>query len=200
MVFKVAGGTRGSEFGRSGEFAKPQFTSDDGALLMLLKQGRAVFLDRLALSLENHNVCDLPPIYPALSRNAYLLGVAPCSMILPGLLLPPISSNRYDEKSLYSRLGFIVAHETAHVASKLELWDGDERNRLLVNYTILSTHAEAAADLTAAEAILATGKLTMDELCLHVSQLWCGRGSPGTATTHPSFNERGDRICEFIQS
>ena len=200
VVFKVAGATRESEFGRDGEFAKPQFTSDDGALLMLVKQARAVFLDRLALSLENKNVCELPPIYPSLSRNAYLLGVAPCAMILPALLLPPISSNRYDEKSLYSRLGFIVAHETAHVASKLELWDGDERNRLLVNYTIRSTHAEAAADLTAAEAILATGKLSVNELCSHVSQLWCGRGSPGTATTHPSFNERGDSICEFIQS
>lgn len=198
--FKVAGARRDTEFGRSNEFERPKFNSDDGALLMLLKQARAIYLDRIALSLEKQQICNLPPLYPALSRNAYLLQVAPCATILPALLLPPIASDLYDEKSMYGRIGFIIAHEVAHVGSKIDLWDETDRNRLLVNYTLRSTHEEAAADLTAAEAIIATGKLSTEELCSHVSQLWCGRGRKWVSDTHPTFNERGNRICAFLRS
>lgn len=201
VQFKIAGAPRNSAFGRDGAFERPAWRSDDGALLMLLKQSRSVFLDRIALALENSDLCEHPPLFPSLTRNAYLLTLAPCATLLPGILVPPFVSGRYDQRSLYGRLGFVIAHEIAHVASRIELWDPTERARLLSNYSD-SAHVEAAADLTAADAIVSTGKLTADELCADVSQLWCGRVAPGTvaAASHPSVNARGDLICEFLRT
>lgn len=205
VQFKIAGAPRGSQFGRDGNFERPDLSSSDGALLMLLKQARAVFLDRIALALENEDLCEHPPLFPSLSRNAYLLTLAPCAMLLPGILVPPFASDRYDDASLYGRIGFVVAHEVAHMASKTELWDDDERERLLCNYT-RSTHAEAAADLTAASALISTGKTDVETLCSDVSQLWCAR-EPGwlykigvEEPVHPPANLRGNNICAFLRS
>ena len=206
--FQVAGAARGSTFGRSGEFERPALRSDDGALLMLLKQARAVFLDRIALALENEDLCEAPPLFPSLTRNAYLLTLAPCAMLLPGILVPPMASDRYDSPSLYGRIGYIIGHEVAHVASKPELWDALERARLLVNYTS-NVHAEAAADLTAADALISTGKITVEQLCSDVSQLWCARepeeswlyyAPPSPPRSHPRANLRGDNLCSFLRS
>jgi hypothetical protein len=207
VQFKIAGAPRGSQFGRDGEFERPDLSSSDGALLMLLKQARAVFLDRVALAIENEDICEHPPLFPSLARNAYLLTLAPCATLLPGILVPPFASDRYDDASLYGRIGFVIAHEVAHVASKLDLWDETERGRLLVNYT-RSTHAEAAADLSAADAVLSTGKTDVETLCGDVSQLWCGRepdwmytiGLEQPALSHPPANIRGDNVCAFLRS
>jgi hypothetical protein len=206
VQFKIAGAPRGSHFGRDGNFERPDLSSSDGALLMLLKQARAIFIDRVALAVENQDLCEHPPLFPSLSRNAYLLTLSPCAMLLPGILVPPFASDRYDEKSLYGRIGFVIAHETAHVASRIELWDQEEQERLLVNYTS-STHAEAAADLTAADAVLSTGKTDLETLCGDVSQLWCARepgwlykiGLEQPTLTHPPANVRGDNICAFLR-
>lgn len=206
VKFKIAGAARDTEFGRDGEFTRPAFRSDDGALLMLLKQARSIFLDRIALALENSDLCEHPPLFPSLTRNAYLLTLAPCAMLLPGILVPPFASDRYDQSSMYGRIGFVIAHEVAHVASRTELWDEQERSRLLANYT-RSTHVEAAADLTAADAVVATGKITSDQLCGDVSQMWCGRDpdplwsqEATQAFSHPPVNARGDRVCEFLRA
>ena len=205
VQFKIAGAPRGSQFGRDGEFERPDIRSNDGALLMLLKQARAVFVDRIALAINSQDLCQHPPLFPATSRNAYLLTVAPCAMLLPGILVSPFASNRYDEESLYGRIGFIISHEIAHVASRIDLWDETERERLLANYT-RSTHAEAAADLTAAESVIATGKTTVEMLCSDVSQLWCARepnaffSDTGSERSHPPANKRGDNICRFLRS
>lgn len=206
VQFKIAGAPRNSAFGRTGDFNRPGLRSDDGALLMLLKQARSMFLDRIALALENRDICDHPPLFPSLTRNAYLLMLAPCAMLLPGILVPPFASDRYDQKSLYNRLGFIIAHEVAHVGSRVELWDRQERDRLLSNYSA-STHVEAAADLTAADAVVATGRTTSEALCADLSQVCCGRepapwwGSTSVtpARSHPPINARGDRICSFLR-
>lgn len=200
VQFKIAGAPRNSLFGREGDFERPSWRSEDGALLMLLKQARSVFLDRISLALENSNLCDHPPLFPSLTRNAYLLTLAPCAMLLPAILVPPFASDRYDQRSLYGRLGFVIAHEVAHVASRPELWDQAERERLLSNYSF-STHLEAAADLTAADAIVATGKTSATELCADVSQIWCGRVPAGTTSplSHPPANARGDRVCDFLR-
>ena len=206
---RLSGGRRRARptFGRSGEFERPALRSD-GALLMLLKQARAVFLDRIALALENEDLCEAPPLFPSLTRNAYLLTLAPCAMLLPGILVPPMASDRYDSPSLYGRIGYIIGHEVAHVASKPELWDALERARLLVNYTS-NVHAEAAADLTAADALISTGKITVEQLCSDVSQLWCARepeeswlyyAPPSPPRSHPRANLRGDNLCSFLRS
>jgi len=157
--------------------------------------------------LENSDLCEHPPLFPSLTRNAYLLTLAPCAMLLPAILVPPFASDRYDQRSLYNRIGFVIAHEVAHVASRPELWDQQERDRLLSNYSA-SAHTEAAADLTAADAVVSTGKTTSEALCADVSQMWCGREptplwgsstSVAPARSHPPVNARGDRICEFLR-
>ena len=198
-VFKIAGSQRGSPYGRAGEFQRPAFRSDDGALMMLTKQGNAVFLDRLQLAIDYASSCEHPVVFPAVARNAYLLTTHPCSYLLPGLLVPPFASERYDDASLYARIGFVVAHEACHVASRVELWDSDFAGQLLANYTG-STQIEAAADLCAAAAVLATGKVSVDELAGAVSQMWCGRGRVEGGVSHPRFNLRGDNVCHFIKS
>jgi len=196
--FKIAGAPRGSHFGRDDAFERPIIRSDDGALLILLKQGNAVFLDRLALALEQQDACQHPPLMSSLARNAYKLASSPCSMLLPGILVPPFASDRYDTKSMYERIGFVVAHEIAHVASEVSKWDLDFAATILSNFTI-ATWEEAAADLLAADAVLSTGKTTTSELCLAVSQIWCcTRSGSSTQSSHPRCNLRGDEICNWI--
>ena len=206
--FKVAGAPRGSALGRSGDFERPALKSTDGALAMLLKQAKAVFLDRMALAIENADLCELPALLPSLSRNAYLLTTAPCSTLLPGILVQPFASDRFNSESLYGRIGYVIAHEIAHVASDTSLWDPQEQDLLLVNYSS-STHLEAAADLTAADALVASGRVSLASLCGAVSQAWCAREPSPTfwqetsvsgGGTHPAPNLRGDALCAWLYS
>jgi hypothetical protein len=201
VEFKIAGAPRNSRFGRKRVFERPSLRSSDGALLVMLKQARAVFLDRFTLVVDGATICETPPLYDASTRNAYLLTAAPCSMLFPGLLVPPFASSRFDEVSLYSRIGYIVAHETAHVASKRWLWDEEVASTLLENYT-QSTYLEAAADIMAVDAVRATGKATSEQLCKHISQLWCERSSldvEPNGYSHPLGNFRGDSACAWLE-
>jgi hypothetical protein len=199
--FRIAGAARESRFGREDEFERPDFRSDDGALLLLLKQAKAVFLDRIRLALDGSDLCQHPVLYPSTSRNAYLLTAAPCAMMLPGILVPPFASDRYSQTSLYGRIGFVIAHEVAHVASKPHLWDSGFAAELMANYTS-STWVEAAADLTAASALVSSGRITASQACDHISQLWCARttGREGLGNSHPGPNMRGDFACAFLRS
>ena len=170
---------------------------------MLLKQAQAVFLDRIRLALDGSDLCQHPPLYPSTSRNAYMLTATPCTMLLPGILVAPFVSDRYNEESLYGRIGFVVAHEVAHVTSRPSLWDNTTAALLLENYSV-SVWQEAAADLTAADALVSTGRITSGEVCQHVSQLWCARTTREYEQTppnsHPHANIRGNRICKFLRS
>lgn len=199
--FKIAGAPRGSAFGRAGSFERPATSSSDGALKLMLLQGKMVFLDRLALPLEHQDVCELPTLFASSERNAYQLSASPCSMILPALLVPPVANERYDDASLYGLLGFVFAHEVAHVASVPSIWDATEAVRILANYST-TTYTEAAADLTAADALVATGAVTSEQLCRLQSQLWCGRVEDGYKSTavHPPPNLRGDALCAWLRN
>jgi len=202
VEFRIAGAPRTSTYGRDEKFQRPDLSSQDGALLMMLKQGRAVFLDRIQLAIENSPPCQHPSLMPSSSRNAYLLTAAPCAMILPGMLTAPFVDDRFNEESLFGKIGFVLAHEVAHVASDQQKWDQTAASALLINYTY-NTWVEAAADLTAAEALFATGKFkNVDELCKLLSQTWCGRvppGGVGSGTSHPPANLRGDNMCAFLK-
>jgi hypothetical protein len=200
VQFKIAGAPRNSRFGRARVFERPAFKSDDGALSMMLKQARAMFLDRFAMVVDGATICETPPLFDASVRNAYLLNSAPCSMLFPGILVAPFASSRYSEESLYSRIGYIVAHEAAHVASKRWLWDEFAASAILKNYTE-SSYLEAAADLTAVDAVLATGKVSKERLCAHVSQLWCERSSltaEPEGFSHPKGNFRANHACYWM--
>ena len=83
---RIAGAPRGTWAGIAHEFQRPELTSSDGALLMLLKQARAVFLDRMYKAVVGASVCEHPPLFDALERNAYLLMSSgfSCAMLFPG--------------------------------------------------------------------------------------------------------------------
>jgi len=202
LRFRIAGARRTSSFGRNIEFERPVLESTDGALVIMLKQAKAVFLDRLRLVLDGSDLCQHPPIFPSSSRNAYFLTASPCVVLLPGILVQPFVSDRFDEQSLYGRIGFVIAHEIAHVASNQLLWDIPAATLILSAYS-RSTWSEAVADLTAASAIVATGMVSSDQACAHVSQLWCARVPKGyflmPSRSHPPANSRGDNICRFLK-
>jgi hypothetical protein len=201
---RIAGAPRNTWGGVSRTFTRPVLTSEDGALLILLKQARAVYLDRLYKAVAGVSVCEHPPLYDALERNAYLLMSSgfSCAMVLPGLIVPPFADERYDDASLQSRVGYVMSHEYAHVTAFTELWNLDYADTLLADYQP-ETHIEAVADLAGVEAILRLGKVDNESLCGHVSQLWCGRrgwlDGGGDGGSHPRANERGDRMCAFLR-
>jgi hypothetical protein len=202
---RIAGAPRLSWAGVSHEFVRPELKSGDGALLIMLKQAKAVYLDRLARAARADDVCDHPPLYPSSTRNAYLLfssGVS-CTMLLPGILVPPFADERYDEKSLYSRIGYVIAHEFMHVTADRRLWDDTYAVSLLADYDP-NVWTEAIADVGGVAAIMHTGLVDNQTLCAHVTQLWCGRvgilASIATNSHHPKTNQRGDSMCNFLRT
>ena len=200
---RVAGAPADTWGGRYSSITRPQITSADGALLIMLKQARALFGDRISLvDGVNNNICSLPPLFSAMSRNAYFLPTHGCAVLLPGILSPPFAGVDYDDASLYSRIGYVIAHEFAHVSAAFT-WNKPSMDAMLVDYP-RSTHTEAIADLIAAASIRNSGIVNAKLLCDHISQLWCAKtpdlilgGSPSEGS-HPGPNVRGDRICRFL--
>ena len=176
----------------------------------MLKQAKALFLDRLRLAVVDEPVCNGPPLFDALERNAYLLLGHNCVMLLPGILVPPFAGERYDEESLLSRVGWVIAHEFAHATAWTAEWQIAGAQRLFRNYSS-EEHVEAAADLFGAGAVVRLG-VEPEALCAHLSQLWCARtpppllealnaalaGHPPRSHPHPSY--RGNNICAFMES
>ena len=210
-IVRVAGAPHGTWGGRDASIPvapAASFTSSDGALVMLLKQARVLFANRMALVQNNRNgVCDLPPLFSSLTRNAYMLPVFGCSVFLPGILVAPFASELYDDASLQSRIGWVVAHEVAHSTAAVS-WNTAAMDALLAGYQ-RSTQAEALADLAAAASIITRyPAIGLETFCQHLSQLWCAR-QPRSLTlfyylvepgSHPLPNERGDLMCAFLRS
>jgi len=175
-------------------------SSSDGPVTIALKQSRLVFLDNMGLALDFRSVCELPALMAATTRNAYILSNSNCVWLLPGILVPPLASIRYDQSSLRSRIGYVVAHELGHLAtmSPLSTWNWTFATTLMANYTS-STYTEAAADLIAVSSL--RGLVSDGELCSHTSQLWAaspaGYGPQGPSP-HPVMNLRGDNLCGFV--
>jgi hypothetical protein len=201
---RVAGAPFASWGGKFLPLASPAFTSGDGTFLMLLKAAASLF-ERRSRLVADGGVCDLPSLYPAATRNAYLFPSARCGMLLPGLLVAPFADALYDEESLYSRVMYVVAHEVAHVTAAA-VWRETPMAALLRDYPS-STHVEAIADLTAVVAIMTTGKANRSALCGHLSQLWCARTpdygmmfwmAAPAPSSHPALNVRGDLMCAFL--
>jgi hypothetical protein len=204
---RIAGAPRGSWAGVQREFERPAFTSNDGALVMMLKQARALFLDRLVPAVTQASLCEHPPLFAGTARNAYLLLTSKeaCSVLMPGLIVPPFAGERFDDRSLYERLGFVVAHEFMHVTAATDLWDPMYEHKLLGAYAP-STHVEAIADVGAAAALMRFPHATNASVCGAASQLFCGRigyadgGGYSTERSHPKANVRGDLACDFLRT
>jgi len=203
---RIAGAPRGSWAGIDREFRRPDLQSDDGALTMIIKQARAVYLDRLLPVVTGAGICEHPALYPGVSRNAYLLlaSGSACSMILPGLIVPPFADERYDDASLATRLGFVMAHEFMHVTAYQDQWSEAYAAHLLDDYPA-STRVEAIADVGAAAAVASLPQVTNETLCASVSQLFCGRVGwmpvlDEPPPYHPPTNMRGDNVCAFLRT
>ena len=172
---------------------------------MLMKQGRAVYLDRLARVVRATSMCEHPPLFDALERNAYLLlsRSFSCVMLLPGLLVSPFADERYDDASLYSRVGYVLAHEMMHVTAHREDWDEAYASYLLYRYQP-QTYLEAIADVGALATLMRLGVVSNASLCGHLSQIWCSRigwlSAERIATSHPLSNNRGDFGCAFLRA
>ena len=204
---RIPGAPRGSWAGASRSLPHTFFDSSDSFLSMVLKQARAVFLDRQGrLVYEATDVCEGPPVMDSLEANAYIYPSVHCSYYLLGLSLRPFLDPTFDEESILSRFGYVVAHEFAHSTLNTP-WLTNEINSLLHRYDP-ATHSEAIADIVAGLGLLHSNsnsvyQLSVQRLCDHVSQTWCARtGSLYYATTgnvHPKANQRGDYFCQTLR-
>jgi hypothetical protein len=208
LSLRIAGAPRGSWAGGTlAEFLRPSLKADDGAMTMMLKQANAVFRDRIGFATRAEHVCNHPPLFNADVRNAYLVlsSKYACATLLPGILVPPFADERYDIESLLSRIGYVIAHEFAHVSSLKALWDYEGAEKMLLSSYAESAWPEGLADQVAVRTIMKTQAVSGERLCGHISQLWCGKRGLVQAperegASHPLANERGDAICRFLES
>lgn len=197
---RVAGAPRGTWGGIQRDFTNPRLSSRDGPMLGALKQSRSMFLDRMNMLVDSPSACSGPPMFDSLEPNAYIYPGGRCTHILLGVLRKPFADERYDNTSLASRAGWIVAHELAH-NTLISQTNSTKMEDLLHRYP-QGTYSEAIADVIAALAVIHSGHATAKQICEHVSQLWCARTPLGYTTseadTHPGPNERGDWMCETL--
>jgi hypothetical protein len=175
---------------------------------MVLKQARAVFNDRVGLALSGVGVIEHPPVMSSLSRNAYMFYHSGVCMLLPGIMVPPFAEKDYDDLSLYSRIGYVIAHELAHVTAAV-VWNELTIIKFLSDLGYApSEYIEAIADVIAVSALLNAGLVDNTTMCASVSQIWCARQASAmlspivdsrSSGSHPPPNARGDRLCVFIQ-
>ena len=196
-TIRVAGAPAETWGGRFQPLPTYDFASTDGAMVMLLKAANSLFSQRVDIVTSGGAVDNLPPMYSSLSRNAYFFPSFNTGVVLPGLLVPPLADGHYDSDSLLSRVGWIIAHEFAHVTAYAR-WNSEAMDSLLVGYAP-STHVEAIADVVATVAIHSLG-VEKKKLCLDLSQVWCGVDNAFEVEhSHPKMNKRGDLLCDMLE-
>lgn len=200
VELRIPGAPASSPFAQKRADVRWLLSSEDGIVLMALKVAAAQF-QRRALELLNPDaeICDFDYLYDALVTNAYILPSFACSHLLLGMLRRPFADVDYNEVSLATRLGFILGHEVAH-STMLTTRNYAASPKLFQGYET-STLDEAIADLISAKALIYAGLATAEEVCAHVSQLWCGVPtlSRPTSPSHPLVNERSDLLCDKIK-
>lgn len=200
---RIAGAPKGTWAGLQRGHADGVLSSADGPLLMALKQARALFIDRVNSLFDGSGLCAAPAVYDALTTNAYIQPSSLCSHVLLGILQKPFADERYDNTSLATRFGYVMAHELAHTTLNTQFNQPQYAN-LLHRYSSSAVHDEAISDVIAALAILHAGLATGEQVCGHVSQLWCARvpvwyDHYATEAAHPGPNDRGDHLCATLK-
>lgn len=174
----------------------------DGPLVVALKQTAVWWKHQINIGLSG-NAQLLPNVFDSLAKNAYVYPSTGAIWLLLGILRRPFADASYDDVSLATRIGYIISHELGHLEVTLErnasIWDS-----LLGEY-LPSTRTEAIADVLGTAAVIASGRATKEQVCLHVSQLWCARLPNGydernAASSHPAPNVRGDRLCRVLDA
>ena len=200
-------GAVGPELGRSRARVTPQHASDESAVAAFLGERRAALRDAMQTVWEQspETACDMPPLYEATEANAYYLAQTRCVVLMLGVLHAPGADAGYDDESLYSRAGFILAHELAHASVSAPRFR-DEYERLLGLYAP-STREEGLADVAAALALeRLRGRRGGLGSCAtglqHVGQLFCARRDemrPDAGRSHPAGNDRSDLLGRVLR-
>ena len=199
VELRIPGAPDESSFAQRRAPVELQLSSDSGVVWMAMQAAAANF-QRRALELLNPgaSVCDFDYLYSALTVNAYILPSFACSHVLLGMLRRPFADDLYTDESIVTRLGFVLAHEIGHstMLTTRSYW----RSPALFAGYQQSTLDEAIADLVSAKAIVHSELATAEEVCAHVSQLWCGVPTVlrPTNPSHPPINTRGDLVCSKI--
>mgnify|MGYP002879501873 CR=1 FL=1 len=197
---RIPGAPLGTWAGTNRGVEEAQFLSEDGVFVMALKQARSLFLDRASrLGVEDADLCDGPPAFPALTTNAYIYPSFQCTFFLHGMLRRPFADEAYDNVSLVSRVGWVMAHELSHQVMVTKYLE-PAYSTLFADYQP-SVRNEAIADLVASVSLIESGLVSAEELCQHVSQMWCARVPLGFAlseqASHPAPNARGSKLCDL---
>ena len=203
---RIPGAPRGTWAGANRPLPYASFTSDESFFVMILKQARAVFLDRQAsLVFDETDMCEGPSVFDSLALNAYIIPSYHCSYHMLGMSMRPFADEAFDEESMLSRIGYVVAHELGHCTVN-SAWNSTNLQSLLWRYHP-DTYAEALADVVGGIGLLQSNKkssfqLDASRLCAHVCQTWCARTGSEYASVqrgkHPLANERGDRFCATL--
>jgi hypothetical protein len=197
----------GSAFARATPRPRHVATPEEGRVYPFLAARRVALRDLLHLAWDRHaEPCDLPPLYEVTEANAYYQTNARCVVVLLGVLHAPTADALYDDESLYSRLGFVLAHELAHASIVSPRYAGAYASTL-AEYEP-STREEGLADvgaLLAIERVLrqrnpgshAGIAWPCRRTLLHAAQLFCAKkdatGLVGRSS-HPSGRDRMDRL------
>lgn len=203
---RIPGAPRGTWAATRRPLPASVYSSDDSFLTMVLKQARAVFLDRQsALVYDETDVCEGPAVFDSMVANAYIFPRVHCAYYLLGLSMRPFSDETFDDESMLSRIGYIIAHEFSHSTMNTG-WDEGNLTSLLSRYHV-STYGEALADVVAGVGLLhsntfAEPKLNASRLCGHVCQTWCAQTGRMYASVqfgvHPMANRRGNFFCQTV--
>lgn len=197
---RIPGAPRGTWAGATRSVPEATLTSSGGVLVMALQQSRAVFLDRSTMPFTDAGFCEQLLPTGVLASNAFIYPSQLCSYFLLGMSMAPWAGVLFDEESLLSRFGYIVAHEMAHTSLNSGITP-QTATGLLSRYAA-STTDEAVADVLALMAVIRTGKVNASAACAHLSQLWCARVPPlyyaTPSKTHPRANVRGNAGCETL--
>ena len=199
VALRIPGAPDESSFAQRRADVDLQLSSDDGVIWMALKAAAANFQRRALELLEpDASIADFDFLYPADTVNAYIIPGFKASHLLLGMLRRPFADDRFDDVSLAARLGVILGHEVAHV-SMLTTRSYWRSPALFAGYE-QSTRDEAIADLVAAKALIHAELATAEEICAHVSQLFCGVAPllRPSNPSHPLVNKRGDLLCSKI--
>lgn len=151
----------------------------------------------------DRHACDVPPLFEATEANAYYLHGADCIVISLALLHMPIADQAYDDISLLGRIGFVIAHEMAHVTLHSPREEVSYL-ALLEHYSPASTHEEALADVLAMAVLrrivqAKAPQISCNETMLHMAQLFCALPDHAIPTTHPMGNGRVDLLVRTMR-
>lgn len=208
---RIVGAPRGSWAGRSAAAPHARLESSMRVFEMVFEQAQALGTERVASTLASGDVSEFWVTQDAACRNAYVYPMREGSAltVFLGMATYPYASPQYDDASLESRFGLVVAHELAHCTMLLSepVWQSAPMAELLSLYNA-DTRKEAVADVLGGAAIARAGRVPYEALRGHLAQVFCARLPAGysdaatetyaTGSVHPSPLRRADALVATL--